>query len=321
MVARRFSAYLVDEGIIACSPVTMDVLTQLCSQFDDWLRNYRGMFGRRLRTHQNILRDFVNFCCPMFNSTDDLAVIDSHCVFKFLQQLSAQVNWRVPYLRNALRFLFWRGLISSDLSTVIPRTAQTRVSRPRHLEPDQLRLLLEAARGDSPRELRDYAMLLLMSRLGLRAQEIVALLLDDIDWRSGTVVIRGKGDSHNCMPLPVDVGEALSAWLCAARTGESRHVFFCVRPPYRPFTSSQTVRRALQIAYRKAELTPPYGEVRTHSLRHGCAMNMLGQGASLNEISDVLRHRCSASTTVYAHYDIESLRPLARQWPVSEVQS
>lgn len=322
MVTKRFCAYLVDEGIIACAPPKMDALTKLCSEFDGWLRNYRGMFGRRLRTHQNILRDFVNFCCPLFASTDDLAVIDSQYVLKFLEQLCGQVHWRVPYLRNVLRFLFWYCLISTDLSTVIPRTAQNKANRrPRHLEAGKLHQLLDAARGDTPRQIRDYAMLVMMARLGLRAQEIIAMLLEDIDWRSGTILIRGKADSHNRMPLPVDVGEALAAWLCGARRGNSRHVFVCTRPPYRPFTFSQTVRKALQIAYHKAGLTPPHGEVRTHSLRHSLAMNMLGQGASLTEISDVLRHHCSASTTVYARYDIESLRPLARRWPVSEVQS
>ena len=159
-------------------------------------------------------------------------------------------------------------------------------------------------------------MLLMMARLGLRGQEAIAVRLDDIDWRAGRLVVRGKAGQLDRMPLPVDVGETAVAWIRNGRQGSSRHLFVSVRPPYRPFTSSPVVRRALLQAYERAGLTPPRGQARTHALRHSLAMDLLGRGASLEEIGDVLRHRSRQSTAVYAHYDIDALRPLARSWPV-----
>ena len=159
-------------------------------------------------------------------------------------------------------------------------------------------------------------MLLLMARLGLRAQEVVAARLDDIDWGAGRMLVRGKGGQLDRVPIPVDVGEAIVAWVRGGRRGDSRHLFVCVRPPYAPLTSSEAIRDALRNAYRRADLVPPGGQVRTHALRHGLAMALLDRGSSLAEIGDVLRHRCARSTTAYARYDHGALRPLARPWPV-----
>lgn len=163
---------------------------------------------------------------------------------------------------------------------------------------------------------REYAMLLLMARLRLRAQEVIALRLDDIDWETGRMLVRGEGRQFDRVPIPVDVGEAIVAWLLGGREGDSRHLFVCVRPPYAPFTSSWIVRRALRKAYGQAGLILPRGEARTHALRHSLAMTLLDGGYSLEEVGDVLRHRRSGSTTAYARYDLGTLRALARPWPV-----
>ena len=100
------------------------------------------------------------------------------------------------------------------------------------------------------------------------------------------------------MPIPVDVGEALVAWLRDGRKGNARHVFVCIQAPYAPITSSRTFRRALHTAYKQAGLIPPQGQVRVHALRHSLAMKLLGQGSSLEEVGDVLRHRSAQSTIV-----------------------
>ena len=120
------------------------------------------------------------------------------------------------------------------------------------------------------------------------------------------------------MPLPVGVGEVLVNWICNARKGDSRHVFVLTSAPFRPLVSSWAVRKALRLAYQRAGLNPPRGEVRTHALRHSLAIKLINQNRSLEEVGDVLRHRSQRSTTVYARYDIEALRPLARPWPVAE---
>ena len=126
-------------------------------------------------------------------------------------------------MRNILRFLFWSGRTPRDLSGAIPAAPGGRPDGlPRHLEASVVHKLLEAVRGDCAIDLRDHAMLLLMARLGLRAQEVVAIRLDDIDWGAGQMLVRGKGRQFDRVPLPVDVGEAIVTWLCNARKGNSR---------------------------------------------------------------------------------------------------
>ena len=159
-------------------------------------------------------------------------------------------------------------------------------------------------------------MLLVMARLGLRAQEVGAMRLDDIDWTVGRMLIRGKNGQFNHMPLPVDVGDAIVSWLRNGRRGCSRHLFVRLYPPFTAFPSSEPIRMALRRACGLAGLTPPRGQVRTHALRHSLAMKLLNQGSSLEEIGDVLRHRSRDSTTTYARHDVETLREIARAWPV-----
>ena len=320
MATRRFTAYLVHVGVIiptTPTPPPPGSPEQLCAELDHWLRNHQGMFGNRLPVYRNVMRRIIGFCCTASGTAQDLAAITPEAVFTFLDGDAGRAGWRLPYVRNILRFLFWSGRTARDLSDAIPAA---RGGRPhgasRHLEASVVHKLLEAVRGDDAIDLRDHAMLLLMVRLGLRAQEVVEIRLDDIDWGAGQMLVRGKGRQFDRVPTPVDVGEAIVTWLCNARKGNSRHVFVCVRPPYAPFTSSQPVRRALRKAYRRTGLVPPRGQVRTHALRHGLAMALLDRGASLGEVGDVLRHRCARSTTAYARYDHGALRPLARPWPV-----
>ena len=317
---RRFTDYLVRAGAIAAAvptPPPAGSPEQLCAELDHWLRNHRGMFGNRLRVHRKVLRRVTAFCCTATGTAEDLAAVTPEAVFAFLECCAGRAGWRLPYVRNILRFLFWSGRIPQDLSAAVPVAAGGRPDGlPRHLEAGVVRKLLEAIRGDRPCDLRDHAMLLLMARLGLRAQEVVAARLDDIDWGAGRMLVRGKGGQLDRVPIPVDVGEAIVSWVRGGRRGDSRHVFVCVRPPYAPLTSSEAIRDALRNAYRRADLVPPGGQVRTHALRHGLAMALLDQGSSLAEIGDVLRHRCARSTTAYARYDHGALRPLARPWPV-----
>lgn len=322
MVARRFTRYLVDSGVIVRRdpPQPPAGSTEaFCAELDDWLRSQRGMHGPRLQTYPRILTGFVQHCCKETGTVQDLATVTPGEVLGHVDTITGKGRWRIPYLRNILRFLFWSNHMPRDLSAVIPRMANTRTDGlPRHLAPETVERLLEAIRGESPRDRRDHAMLLVMARLGLRAQEVVAMRLDDIDWNIGRIHIRGKQGQIDHMPLPVDVGTAIVNWLRHGRRGNSRHVFVSLYPPFAALGSSLPIRRALRRAYRRAGLTPPRGQVRTHALRHSLAMRLLGQGSSLEEIGDVLRHRCMASTTTYARHDVEGLRELARPWPVKE---
>ena len=323
-VTGRFTRYLVEAGVISeveSPPPPPGSVEWLCIELDRWLTIQRGIFGESVSYHRNMLRDLATCCCSD-GTLQGLADLAPHAVLDFLGGYTGKVGWRVPILRNILRFLFQGGYVSRDLSNAIPSTAGPRMDgKPRHLEPEIVEKLLEAIRSDHPLDLRNHAMLLLMARLGLRAQEVIKIRLEDIDWRSGRLLICGKMNQFDRMPIPVDIGEAIVTWLRNGRRGNSRHLFTRIHPPFAPFTSSRPVHDALRDAYKRAGLVPPHGQVRTHSLRHSLAMSLIKQGSSLEEIADVLRHRSMKSTTVYARHDARTLRSLARQWPVQgEVQ-
>ena len=159
---------------------------------------------------------------------------------------------------------------------------------------------------------RDYAILLVLARLGLRGGEVAGLELGDIDWRSGEVTVRGKAERVDRLPLPVDVGEAMVAYLADGRPAcAARSVFCTVRAPYRPLTPA-AIRQVMGWACRRAGLP----RVGAHRLRHTLATDMLRAGASLPEVGQVLRHRSDLSTAIYAKVDESALRPLARPWPM-----
>jgi integrase/recombinase XerD len=156
----------------------------------------------------------------------------------------------------------------------------------------------------------------LLSELGLRAPEVIAIQLDDIDWRAGTILIRGKGKLHDRMPLPDDVGKAIVDYIRNGRRGPSRTLFVSNKVPNRPFVNAQILNTVLRDAFARIGLKPPQKYVGSHLLRHSLATDMLRKGASLDEIGDVLRHRSRMSTTIYAKHDVEGLRSIARAWPV-----
>ena len=191
MVTRRFTDYLVQAGVVAAvrpPPPAPGSPEQLCEELDHWLRHHRGMFGSRLRRYPNQMKEFLSFFCTTTGTVEDLASLTPDVLFTYLHRCSGKSSWRILYVRNLLRFLFYSGRTPQDLSMTIPRMATTRPpdGSPRHLQPDVVQKLLEGLCGNQPRALRDVAMFLLMARLGLRAQEVIALRLEDIDWGGGS---------------------------------------------------------------------------------------------------------------------------------------
>jgi integrase/recombinase XerD len=222
------------------------------------------------------------------------------------------------HLRSLFKFLFWSGRTRRNLAENLPRVARPKAENlPRFLRPEEIQRLLEAVRTDDATGRRNYAMLLLMARLGLRAPEVIAIQLDDIDWRAGEILIRGKGMLHDRMPLPTDVGEAIVDYITKGRTGNSRALFLSAwTPHHRPFKSSHIINWVLEGAFKRAGIKRPRGYIGSRLLRHSLATDMLRKGASLDEIGDVLRHRTRQATTIYAQYDLDALREIARPWPV-----
>jgi site-specific recombinase XerD len=252
----------------------------------------------------------------------DLNAITPDDIVAFLSKLKAgslprRYKALPSHLRSLFKFLFWSGKTRCNLANSLPRVAQTNPDNlPRYLSPEEVRRLIEAVRTNDTIGRRNYAMLLLMARLGLRAPEVIAIQLDDIDWRAGEILIRGKGKLHDRMPLPADAGEAIVEYIRNGRKGDSRTLFVSAKTPHPPFKDAQILNTLLRDAFDRTRLKPPQKYVGSHLLRHSLATDMLRKGASLDEIGDVLRHRSRMTTTIYAKYEIDALRSIARRWPV-----
>jgi site-specific recombinase XerD len=219
----------------------------------------------------------------------------------------------ITALRSLLRYLHVMGEIELPLRWAVPGVADRRgLSLPRGLEPAAVLKLLASCDRRTLVGRRNYAVLLLMARLGLRAGEVAAMQLEDLDWRAGELLVHGKGDRHERLPLPVNVGEALVSYLRWRPRRGSRAVFLCVRAPLGPVNSS-VVSQIVRAACARAGLE----RVGAHRLRHTAATGMLRAGASLPEIAQVLRHERLETTAQYARVDRRALRELARPWPES----
>jgi site-specific recombinase XerD len=220
----------------------------------------------------------------------------------------------VTALRSLLGYLHVAGEITGPLAWAVPSVASWRLAGlPQALEPGQVAALLASCDRGAAAGRRDFAMLTLMARLGLRAGEVAALSLDDIDWRAGELTVRGKGNRSERLPLTADAGEAIAGWLRAGRPEPfegTRQVFLRVRAPHRGLTSGGVTQAVFSAGQRAGA-----GPVCAHRLRHSAATGMLRAGAPLPEIGQVLRHRRLLSTAIYAKTDTQALRILARPWP------
>lgn len=223
----------------------------------------------------------------------------------------------VSALRAFLRFCFLEGLVEADLAqAALTVTGRRSSPLPRGISRADARALLDACDRRTALGRRDYALIVLLLRLGLRRGEVAALRLDDIDWRAGELVVRGKGSRCDRLPLPADVGRALASYLRRGRpASDRRELFLRARPPFDPIaagTVASTVRRAC----RRAGIP----EIGSHRLRHTTACELVGAQVPLERIGQVLRHRSLQSTAIYARVDLDGLRRLARPWPEGGAQ-
>jgi site-specific recombinase XerD len=227
---------------------------------------------------------------------------------------ASTVNTTVVSVRALLRYFYGAGLIATPLAQATPWLARGRVSSlPRMVPPGAAGLLLASFDRSTLIGARDFAMVTVFARLGLRVGELVEIELGDIDWRRGELLVRSKGGWRDPLPLPVDVGDALAAYLSArGRDAIRREVFLRVRPPWGPLTPT-----AVRAVVRRACARVGLPDVCTHRLRHSVAADLLRAGAGLHEIGQVLRHRELASTALYARVDHTALAAVAQPWPKS----
>lgn len=322
-IVRRFADYLASIGVaMPPAATTARGLARaiLRREYQDYLLRQRGLTERTIGHCWRFADRFLDF---RFGKADvELSAIVPGDIVAFLQKLTsrkAPFRDKTPptHLRNFFQYLFKSGLTPNNLALCVPSVARHYNARlPRHLTTEQVDELLAAVRANERFGRRNYAMVLLLARLGLRAPEVVAIQLDDIDWRAGELVVRGKGKNHDRVPLPPDVGEALAAYIRRDRKSTSRALFVSAKAPHVPFKDGQVLNAILKAAFAQTGLTPPCPYVGSHVLRHSLATNLVRQGASLAEVGDMLRHRARASTMIYAKLDIEGLRSIAQPWPV-----
>ena len=240
------------------------------------------------------------------------AVVTAFVVRECRQRGGASAQALVTGLRSLLRFLFLEGHTACQLAAVVPTvTSWAGGSLPRALGGEAVTALVDSCDPGTVVGLRDRATLTVLARLGLRACEVAGLELDDLDWRRGEIVVRGKGGRQERLPMPVDVGEAVVAYLHDGRPRlQSRALFLRVHAPLARL-SAAGVGDIVRQACRRAGV-PAVGP---HALRHGAATSMLRGGASLAEVGQVLRHARLATTSIYAKVDRVALRTLAQPWP------
>jgi integrase/recombinase XerD len=318
---KRFVRYLVEQGATRSLPPAPNDTTRgrLRQEYEDYLRNQRGLSESTIFHCWRFADRFLRF--RFGNKDDDLSRLTPLDIAKFMLQSTSrhqpfQDKTLPTHMRNFFRFLFRSGKTNINLAPSVPRIARKYASAlPRYLSPEQVETLIKAVKTNTTVGRRNYAMVLLLARLGLRATEVIAMQIDDVDWRAGEILIRGKGQRQDRMPLPKDVGEALANYIRQDRATASRALFVTQRAPRVAFSDAQIINAALQDAFEKTNLKPPTQYIGSHILRHSLATNMVRRGASLAEIGDVLRHRSRCSTMIYAKLDVEGLRSIAPVWP------
>jgi len=286
--------------------------------YTQYLREVRGLAPRTIDTYMPFIRQFLTECFG--GGSVILSQLQASDVVGFVQRQAAQLQpKRAKILTCALRsFLQYgrvRGTVKRDLAAAVPVVPNWSLSTiPRAIAPNQVRQLLQSIDQRTALGQRDYAIILLLARLGLRAGEVVSLELDDLDWHAGQLTVRGKSGQRNELPLPPDVGKALAAYLQHGRPQSvNRRVFLRTKAPVCGFRTSSGVSSIVRHRLQRVGLvTPTRG---THQFRHGLATELLRQGASLGEIGEVLGHRSPETTKIYTKVDLDALRPLAVAWP------
>jgi site-specific recombinase XerD len=307
--------YLRAEGVIGEPPEPESPVERLLVDYRRWLVVERGLAESTVIRYENLARRFLQL--HWVGNGVEVAALTGTEVVAFLLRESERVSvgsakGRVAELRSLLTFLFVRGLTPRLLTTAVPPVAGWRETGiPKALPLGNVQLLLDSCDRGDPVQARDYAILMLVARLGLRSIEVARLQLGDIDWRGGRIILRGKASREDGMPLPTDVGRALAEYLAEVRPETSlRSVFISCKAPrrgIRPDLVSDVTRRACD----RAGLP----RVGAHRLRHTLATEMLRRGVKLVDIGQVLRHRDLATTALYAKVDLATLRSIALPWP------
>lgn len=301
--------------------ITPEVTAQepeLLTVFYQWMRQQRGTSDSTLYNYSLSIREVLK------RLGEDPGKFGAHNLRQFVLEKSQQCGWATAKkcttaLRMFLRFLIAEGKCATGLDAAIPVLAHWRLSSlPRYLQPEAVERIIFSCDPSSPVGRRDHAILLLLARLAFRASDVLQLRLSDIDWEGAVIRIAGKGHRQTQLPLTQEVGDALVTYLQEGRpSSDTDVVFIRSRAPFRAFTSHCAISVIVTRAMRRTGVTCQ-NRGAAHLLRHSAATSMLRQGASLQDIATILRHRSIETTQIYAKVDVTALSQIAQPWP--EVQ-
>ena len=300
------------------TPAELTPVEQTIAAYADHLQKDQGLSDRTLLQYCPFVEAFLS---ERFGTDSvDLSKLRGLDVIEFISRQAARLSparakAATIALRSFLRYVRYRGGTQLDLADAVPTVPNWSMTAiPRAIAPDHLRAVLAGCHRDTSIRRRDYAILLLLARLGLRSSEIVSLTLDSIGWDDGSIAVLGKGNQPAVLPLPAEVGEAIAQYLEWGRpVCDSRALFLRATAPIRGLGAPTTIGTIVGAAIRRAGVeTPRRG---SHQFRHALAVDMLRKGSTLIEIGSLLRHRHPKTTGIYAKVDFEALRPLSQTWP------
>lgn len=317
---KRWLSTLRTAGAIAPAPVpTKTPHEQIFAEFGDYLRVERGLTAKTIAHHQPAILRFLFEVCPA--GARDLGKIKQDEVIRYVEchaqdwspKSAKMMCWS---LRAFLRYLHHTGLNSQALAACVPLIRQWKlVGLPTYLSAAQVQKVLDGCDRASATGRRDFAILMMLSKLGLRADEVATLTLDDIDWRAGELLVRAKGRQRARMPIASDVGAAIVAYLRDGRPKSScRQLFLRSLAPRIGFASASAITMIAKTALERAGIHG-YAHQGAHIFRHSLATELLRASATLSEIGHLLRHKSYDTTRIYAKVDIEELRTLSLPWP------
>jgi site-specific recombinase XerD len=313
--------FLRREEVIPAKKISADRLTgvERCIRvYEQYLREARALARATIINYLPFIRDFLMGCYGDGRVT--LSRLRALDVVKFVQRQVPRLHRKraklmTTALRSFLRYARYCGDVTLDLAAAVPIVPNwSLTSIPRGITPDQVRQLLSSIDRSTAMGRRDYAILLLLARLGLRSGEIASLELDDIDWNVGQLTVHGKSGQRNELPLSAEIGRAIAAYLRRGRPQSTcRRVFLRAKAPISGFRGQCGVGSIVRHSLQRAGINAP--TTGAHQFRHGLATEMLRQGASLGEIGDLLGHRHPQTTKIYTKVDLNALRTLALPWP------
>ena len=317
---KRWLSVLRDVGTIAPAALSsMSPQDQIFAEFSDYLQRERGLAPRTIVSHLPAIRRFLREVCPA--GASDLDRISQEDVTRYIER-HAQ-DWSPKSgkamcwsLRAFLRYLHHSGLNPLALAGCVPSIREWKLaSLPTYLSAAQVQKALDGCDRATAMGRRDYAILMMLAKLGMRADEVATLTLDDIDWRSGEMLVRAKGRQRARMPIPPDVGAAVVTYLRDGRPKSScRRLFLRTLAPHVGFASGCAITMIAKTALERAGIRG-YAHQGAHIFRHSLATELLRSGATLSEIGQLLRHESHDTTRIYAKVDIDALRALSLPWP------